>query len=192
MFAQQAGECAEVLAVNGNSYNGGAQVIGHPAVEPQRMALKQEVPPLRGDRGDGRKSPFEGIAGEGHVLIGRGTKISGEISDCTLVEIQGVMEGVITADAVIIREGGGFKGTLQTDQAEVHGVLEGTVVVHELLDIRTNGHVQGDLTYGRIAIAEGWFVSGSLQTKGSLEAVAEPAPVGLTLVNGFGTHQNEQ
>ena len=129
--------------------------------------------------------PFEGVVGDGHVLIGKGTKVTGDISNCTLVEVQGILEGSVIADTVIIRDGGGFKGVLQTDQAEVHGVLEGTAVVHELLDIRANGNVQGDLTYGRIAISEGGFVSGSLQTKNSLETAEQPNPH-LTLVNGVG------
>jgi hypothetical protein len=47
-------------------------------------------------------------AGDGVVLIGKGTRVIGEISDCTTVEIQGVVEGKLLANSVIIREGGGF------------------------------------------------------------------------------------
>ena len=129
--------------------------------------------------------------GDGYVLIGKGTKITGDISNCTLVEVQGVLEGSVTADSVIIRDGGGFKGVLQTDQAEVHGILEGTVVVHELLDIRAHGNVQGDLTYGRIAISEGGFVSGSLQTKSGLAVAEQQTVPSLTLINGMDGQRDE-
>lgn len=153
---------------------------GHPApIEVRKIGAR--LAPASQTRSEARQTPTNGekhssdaVAGDGYVLVGKGTKINGDISNCTLVEIQGVLEGSVIADCVIIRDGGGFKGMLQTDQAEVHGVIEGTVVVHELLDIRANGNVQGDLTYGRISISEGGVVSGSLQTKSALQA--EPPP----------------
>jgi cytoskeletal protein CcmA (bactofilin family) len=102
---------------------------------------------------------------DGVVLIGKGTRILGDISDCTMIEIQGTLEGTVCADAVVIREGGGFRGTMQTDKAEVHGVLEGTICVHELLDMRASCNVSGDITYGRLAVADGGNISGNLKLK---------------------------
>jgi cytoskeletal protein CcmA (bactofilin family) len=111
------------------------------------------------------QSPQNNTQGDGVVLIGKNTKIMGDISNCTMIEIQGTLEGTIVADAVVIREGGGFRGTMQTDKAEVHGVAEGSITVHELLDVRSSGNVTGELTYGRLAVADGGNVSGNLQNK---------------------------
>ena len=115
-----------------------------------------------------KPSPQTGSGGDGVVLIGRNTKIMGDITDCSMIEIQGVLEGTVVADVVVIREGGGFRGSMQTDNAEVHGVLEGTIVVHELLDVRATGSATGELTYGRMAVCDGGMVAGNLRTKVSV------------------------
>jgi len=121
-------------------------------------------------------SPPNAIRSEGAVLIGRGTRITGEINDCDLMEIQGVFEGNAVANSVVVREGGGFNGKLQTNNAEVHGVVEGTIVVRELLDIGSTGKVKAELTYGRLSVAPGGHIAGSIQTQPAAEAVDQPRP----------------
>jgi cytoskeletal protein CcmA (bactofilin family) len=118
-----------------------------------------------------RQRPIAGRtdAGDGVVLIGKGTRVIGEISDCTTVEIQGVVEGKLLASSVIIREGGGFKGSLQADQAEIHGVMEGNAVVNDLLDIRSTGTVAADLAYGRLSVEAGGQMTGNILARISIE-----------------------
>ena len=130
-----------------------------PAIQSPNRLTKSLV------NGADRKPLPEHQLGDGVVLIGKGTRILGDISDCTMIEIQGTLEGTVCADTVVIREGGGFRGTMQTDKAEVHGVLEGTISVHELLDMRASGQVSGDITYGRLAVADGGNISGNLKLK---------------------------
>ena len=113
-------------------------------------------------------------AGDGVVLIGKGTRVIGEISECTTVEIQGVVEGKLLASSVVIREGGGFKGSLQVDQAEIHGVMEGNAVVNDLLDIRSTGTVAADLAYGRLSVEAGGQMTGNILARISIENASGP------------------
>jgi cytoskeletal protein CcmA (bactofilin family) len=108
-------------------------------------------------------APLENTQRDGVVFIGKGSKFVGDLSDCTMAEIQGSLEGTIVANAVVIQQGGVFKGTMVTDQVEVHGVVEGTVTVHDLLDMRSSGIVSGDLTYGRLAVADGGHIFGTVK-----------------------------
>ena len=99
---------------------------------------------------------------DGVVIIGKGTRIVGEITDCSRVEIQGVVDGTIIADALIVREGGSVKGRLQARHAEIHGHFNGQLEIVELLDVRSTGRVEGELAYGRLAVAMGGHISGSV------------------------------
>ncbi len=112
-----------------------------------------------------RKSPFEGMKCEGAVLIGAGAKVAGDISNSSTVEIQGYLEGNVVTNSLIVREGGGFKGDMQTQHAEVHGAVEGTISVQDLLDIRSTGRVSAEASYGKLAVSAGGSLAGNVQVK---------------------------
>ena len=111
---------------------------------------------------------------DGVVIIGKGTRIVGEITDCSRLEIQGVVDGTIVADVLIIRDGGSVKGRLQATRAEVHGLFNGQLEIAEVLDVRSTGRVEGELAYGKLAVAMGGHISGSV-TNPNLQAAAAGA-----------------
>lgn len=127
-------------------------------------------------------SVLESVDGEGLVLIGRNTHVVGEITNCIKVEIQGGLDGTLVADAIVVREGGVVRGRVRTTNAEVHGDVDGEVVVDSLLDIRTNGQVTGDVSYGRLSVAVGGHISGQLKSQppameaASAVSATEPPP----------------
>lgn len=114
---------------------------------------------------DTRRHSNDALSGEGAMLIGKGTRITGEFNDCSIVEIQGALEGNVSADAVVIREGGAFKGEMKTKRLEVHGRIEGKIEVEGLLDIRSTGTVIAELTYGQLCVQTGGTMAGEMQTK---------------------------
>jgi cytoskeletal protein CcmA (bactofilin family) len=106
----------------------------------------------------------------GVVVIGKGTKISGQIYDCAKLEIEGMVEGNIVADALVIREGGVVKGDVKAAHAEVHGVFQGKLTVEDLLDVRATGQVEGELSYGKLAVAMGGYMSGTINSESDTAA----------------------
>ena len=117
-------------------------------------------------------------AGEGIVVVGKGASIVGEISNCSQVEIVGALEGKVVAAVVIVREGGWLKGQVYSDRAEVHGTIEGQLQVEDHLDIRATGDVSGELTYGKLSVASGGRLAGSVEIGAharAREAAAEQA-----------------
>jgi cytoskeletal protein CcmA (bactofilin family) len=150
------------------------------------------------------KGPYvlDAINSEGVVVIGRGTRIVGEITDCAKLEIQGTVEGSIIADALVVREGGVVKGDLQAAHAEIHGQFKGRLDVRDLLDVRSTGRVEGELSYGKLAVAMGGHISGQIssEVEDALHAdavdLAHATPRTLDSValngangyNGSGTH----
>jgi cytoskeletal protein CcmA (bactofilin family) len=155
-------------------------------------ATAHVTPPPRARPAGKADASLAGVNGEGLVLIGKGTRVIGEISDCTMVEIQGVLEGKLLANTVVIREGGGFKGSLQVDQAEIHGVMEGNAVVNDLLDIRSTGTVAADLAYGRLSVEAGGQMTGNILARISIENANAPksGSTEIATTNGNGRHSS--
>ncbi len=112
---------------------------------------------------------------DGVVVVGKGASIVGEITNCSQVEIAGALEGKVVAEAVIVRAGGRLKGRVCSERAEVHGTIEGEVQVEDHLDIRSTGHVSGELAYGKLSVASGGRLAGTIQIVSDLHSNPRPA-----------------
>lgn len=99
---------------------------------------------------------------DGIVIVGRGTRVSGKIGDCRMLDVHGVLEADVLADFLVIREGGGIKGVVQSASARVHGVFEGTLLVQDHLEIQSTGQVTGDVSYRTLAIQAGARLRGNI------------------------------
>ncbi len=134
-----------------------------------------------------KKSAFEGMKCEGAVFIGEGAKVAGDISNSSTVEIQGFLEGNVVTNSLVVREGGGFKGAVQTQHAEVYGAVDGTIVVQDLLDIRATGRVNAEATYGRLAVSAGGSLAGNVQVKPPL--ILDETGVETAVAHDQGQHE---
>jgi len=183
------------MSINGKRANSGDTSLDAQLESIRSMTPPEPLsvaPPPEGDqvaRSDAEASqlaeteasqPAETI-GDGLVVIGKGAKIIGEITNCSQVEIAGALEGNVVAEAVIIRAGGRLKGTVYSERAEVHGTLEGQIQVQDHLDIRSTGHVSGELAYGTLSIEPGGRLAGNIQLCSDLQKedpAAEPLEAG--------------
>ncbi len=147
-----------------------------PAVKAPPVAAKTAPPP-------GRQSPFAGVNAEGVVLVGKGTKSTGEIKNASVIEIQGDFDGDVTASAVIVREGATFKGNIYAEFVEAHGFIEGSLIAEQLLDIRSTGNITAEVRYGQLCIATGGRISGNIQTHTIEGAALERADLGPASAN---------
>ena len=113
---------------------------------------------------------------EGHVLIGEGVKIVGEIRDCRKLEIHGTVEGDLEAEELIVHENGLLKGSIKTDRAEVNGAIDGDISVTHLLDLKSKGSVAGNTQYGEISVETGGRIVGMVDDRAGRPAKpARPA-----------------
>jgi cytoskeletal protein CcmA (bactofilin family) len=108
----------------------------------------------------------------GHVVIGVGTIMRGEISNCTLLEILGHADGDFKADRVVVHNGGELHGRIDTAEATVSGILEGTVTVENKLDIRETGAASGELAYGQLSVEPGGSMTGTIAVTSANEPTA--------------------
>ena len=98
------------------------------------------------------------------LIVGRGTSLSGEITSCDRLIIEGSVEANLqNCQHMAITETGVFNGNAAIDDVEVSGRFEGDLVVRKRLLIRASGHVSGTITYGEIEIEAGGKISGVIQ-----------------------------
>jgi cytoskeletal protein CcmA (bactofilin family) len=101
----------------------------------------------------------------GVLVVTEDTVIRGvrEMRNCRQLEIFGYVEGDIAAKSVLVHKNGKLFGTLKTDSAEIHGTVQGEVVVKNLIDIRSSGNVSGNIQYGKLAMEIGGNLSAEVR-----------------------------
>ena len=99
----------------------------------------------------------------GVVIIAADTAITGKIRNCKRLEVMGYVEGDVTAEQLIVHQGGVFYGQARAGSADVSGTLQGDIQVDGLIKIHSTGHVNGNIHYGKIAMDEGANLSAEMR-----------------------------
>jgi cytoskeletal protein CcmA (bactofilin family) len=89
------------------------------------------------------------------LVIGEDTYLKGDVRNGGRVEILGYVEGSVTGDHLLVKNGGRCFGTVKVTDADVHGTVQGEVFVKQLITIRGSGSVAGNVQYGRLAMELG-------------------------------------
>jgi cytoskeletal protein CcmA (bactofilin family) len=91
--------------------------------------------------------------GGGATLIGAGTTLKGDISSNSDLRIDGTVHGNITSSAkIIIGNGGLVEGDISCNQADIVGKVSGNVRSKELLQLRGECVVTGNLYAGKLQV----------------------------------------
>jgi len=97
------------------------------------------------------------------LIVGREIVLSGQITSCERLVVEGRVEASLTESRLIeIAETGHFKGSAEIETADIAGRYEGTLTVRERLFVRSTGKVSGKITYGQIEIEPGGEISGEV------------------------------
>ncbi len=131
---------------------------------------------------------FANAADSSHVIIGSGARITGDISNCSVLEVHGYADGEFSAERVLIHDGGELHGRLETVDATVCGTLDGTAIIANKLDIRETGSVSGETTYGELSVEAGGSMIGSLAVAKEQQGDGTKELPTLRAVNGNGGH----
>lgn len=95
------------------------------------------------------KSP----SGNGTTLIGAGTTLTGDISSNSDLRIDGTIIGDVSSTAkVIVGANGVVEGNISGNQADIIGKVSGHIKVKELLQLRGECNVTGNLYAGKLQV----------------------------------------
>jgi cytoskeletal protein CcmA (bactofilin family) len=105
------------------------------------------------------------------LIVGREITLSGEITSCDKLIVEGSVEAnLANCRDIVIADSGLFKGSASIDDAEIRGRFEGNLVVRKRLLIKSSGRVSGAIRYGQIEIECGGQISGDIQAQALAES----------------------
>lgn len=95
------------------------------------------------------------------TILGKESKITGNLNIKGGLKIDGEIEGNITTDnIVIIGSTGKIKGNIQANECLVSGKVEGDLIISTSLEMETNSVVNGDISAKKLKIHSGATLNG--------------------------------
>jgi cytoskeletal protein CcmA (bactofilin family) len=132
--------------------------------------LNRRVVPIPGRR----RTETAGGETAKKLVVGRDITLSGEITDCDILVVEGrVSASLRGSERIEIAESGVFEGDLDIEVAEIKGRFEGDLVARERLIIRGTGRVSGRIRYGEIEIERGGRIAGDIEVAEAPTAVPD-------------------
>jgi len=108
-------------------------------------------------------------------MIGVGTTIEGSINSSENIRFDGNLVGNLnTKGKVFIGQSGTVTGEIRCKNCEVEGIVDGKVVVAELLSLRSMSKVYGEIKTGKLAIEPGATFTGKCDMGGKKAEITEP------------------
>ena len=108
-------------------------------------------------------------------MISVGTTIEGSINSSENIRFDGNLIGNLnTKGKVFIGQSGTVSGEIRCRNCEVEGVVDGKVIVTELLSLRSMSKVYGEIKTGKLAIEPGATFTGKCDMGGKKEEITGP------------------
>ena len=116
---------------------------------------------------------FRPAKGSSKVIIGHGVKLKGEITDADEVQIDGSADITVSADNLIVGSTGNLKGTIQADNADVWGNIDGDLIITGTLTIQEQGSVSGSVEYQSLQIKLGGKIKGDVKASEKVKKITD-------------------
>ncbi|MBL0155032.1 MAG: polymer-forming cytoskeletal protein [Chitinophagaceae bacterium] len=95
----------------------------------------------------------EKTSGNGTTLIGAGTSVKGDITSNSDLRIDGTITGnVHCAAKIVVGANGTVEGDITGNQADIVGKVSGNIRAKDLLQLRGDSMVTGNIYAGRLQI----------------------------------------
>jgi len=118
-----------------------------------------------------RRSERGPDSSERKLTVGKGLSLSGEISACDVLVVEGKVEAKLTDGKMLeITESGQFRGSVEIENADIAGRYDGELTVHGRLTVRGTGRISGLVKYGELEVNAGGQIIGELQAVGAAAA----------------------
>lgn len=95
-------------------------------------------------------------------LISNGTDITGDIKSTGDIRIDGSLKGNLnTKGKVVIGSTGKVNGEVICKNSEISGIIEGKIIVGQLLNLKASSKIFGDIVTSKLSIEPGAIFSGT-------------------------------
>lgn len=114
-----------------------------------------------------KEKPYTELLGKTNRIV-EGTIIKGDIISKADFRLDGELIGNFQSmGKLVIGPTGSVTGDISCKNADIEGKFNGTIIVAELLNIKSKASIQGDVTVGKLAVEPGADFSASCTMKES-------------------------
>lgn len=104
------------------------------------------------------------VDSQGINLVGKGTKITGDITSDSDIRIDGELNGNLEcAGRVVIGVSGKVTGEVRCKNSEISGYQKGKLKIEQHLSLKSSSKVYGEISTSKLSIEPGALFSGSCQ-----------------------------
>ena len=132
----------------------------------------EKKPTTSNDQSD-QPDVFRPAKGSAKVIIGNGVKLKGDITDADEVQIDGTADITMSTDNLIVGGTGNLKGTIQADNADVWGNVDGDLKISGTLTIQEQGSVSGSVEYQSLQIKLGGKIKGDVKASDKIKKITD-------------------
>ena len=100
------------------------------------------------------------------TIVGDGTRVAGQVSAKGTIRIDGILEGDVDADWVVVGETGKILGNIRSRGVVVGGSVEGNIEAAETVELMRGAKMTGEIRAPRLSVSEGAFFDGRSRMKG--------------------------
>jgi len=104
------------------------------------------------------------------TIVGNDTRIAGKASVKGTIRVDGIVEGDVQADWVVVGETGKILGNTRTRGMVVGGSVEGDIEATETVELREKATMVGEIHAPKLAISEGAVFDGRARMKSGAES----------------------
>ena len=141
------------------------------------VAVSASQPDNRG-REASRQPAAAAESGAGTLVIGPQIVLSGEVTSCMRLVVEGTIKANIKeCREIAIAEGGLFSGSASVESADIRGRFEGELKVSGRLLIRGPGLVSGKVQYSELEIERGGRVVGDVSAVSTSDSSEPQQPI---------------
>jgi len=105
------------------------------------------------------------------TIVGDGTRVVGQLNVKGTIRIDGIVEGDLHADWVVVGETGRIVGNTHSRGMIVGGSVEGNIDATETVELTGKASMTGEIRSPKLAVAEGAVFDGRSRMKGETEPV---------------------
>ncbi|NNE25797.1 MAG: polymer-forming cytoskeletal protein [Saprospiraceae bacterium] len=103
-----------------------------------------------------------------------GTKIEGTITAQNDIRIDGTVDGTLNCSGkLIIGAEGHVEGQASCQNAVIEGHFQGTLIVNDVLDVRENANVVGEIKTGKLNIQNGATFNGNCDMGNKIKSIPQ-------------------
>ncbi len=99
------------------------------------------------------------------TIIGNESTVTGELNIKGTLRVDGIIDGDIFADWVIVGETGRVHGNVKSRGMVVGGRVEGNIDASEIVELKGKGEVTGEICTVKLAMSEGAVFDGRSSMK---------------------------